>query len=223
MKVFGMSFIKITFLSSLTSFHLYFKNILLHFACLIISFSYHLFDIFCLIGPIIFIYIVQNFFFSNKLFSVYKIYQIANTRPLLQATQRVLLRNIFEHNKFVVTKHSSSGSNFLLASTSAITQDKLDKWRKEFYSCPKNILAQNVCSRFDPMDVCLSRQQLECTNHVFTYKVRMIIYNKNHLMILMYFYLGGNGRQTSDKPKKLRQMLVICSLELHTFAFYERA
>ncbi|KAI8127898.1 Bleomycin hydrolase [Lucilia cuprina] len=84
-------------------------------------------------------------------------------RSLLQANQRIL-RNIFEHNKH------SSGSNFLLASTSAITQDKLDKWRKEFYSEPKNILAQNVCSRFDPWDVCLSRQQLETTNHVFTYK-----------------------------------------------------
>ncbi|XP_065362716.1 bleomycin hydrolase [Calliphora vicina] len=60
-----------------------------------------------------------------------------------------------------------------MSSTSAITQDKLDKWRKVFYSEPKNILAQNVCSRFDPWDVCLSRQQLETTNHVFTYKVEM--------------------------------------------------
>ncbi|TMW51883.1 hypothetical protein DOY81_003050 [Sarcophaga bullata] len=95
---------------------------------------------------------------------VLKLYPITNRRPLLRTTRRIL-RNILEPS------YHSIGSNFLLASTSAITQDKLDKWRKEFYSEPKNILAQNVCSRFDPLDVCLSRKQLETTNHIFTYKV----------------------------------------------------
>lgn len=56
----------------------------------------------------------------------------------------------------------------------AITPQKLDKWRKDFYSEPKNILAQNVCSRVDPFDVCLSRKSLENTNHIFTYKVKQI-------------------------------------------------
>ncbi|XP_037937785.1 bleomycin hydrolase-like isoform X2 [Teleopsis dalmanni] len=54
---------------------------------------------------------------------------------------------------------------------SVITPQKLDKWRKDFYEEPKNILAQNVCSRVDPFDVCLSRKKLEQTNHVFNYKV----------------------------------------------------
>lgn len=56
-------------------------------------------------------------------------------------------------------------------SQSAITQDLLNKWRENFYSEPKNLLAQNVCSRVDPFDVCLSRKTLETTNHVFNFKV----------------------------------------------------
>ena len=59
------------------------------------------------------------------------------------------------------------------SSPSVITTDKLTKWRKDFYSNPKNILAQNVCSRVDPFDVCLSRKSLENAHHVFQYKVEM--------------------------------------------------
>ncbi|XP_017852552.1 bleomycin hydrolase isoform X2 [Drosophila busckii] len=55
--------------------------------------------------------------------------------------------------------------------SSAITTELLGKWRENFYSQPKNLLAQNVCSRVDPFDVCLSRKALETTNHVFNYKV----------------------------------------------------
>lgn len=62
-------------------------------------------------------------------------------------------------------------ANTTTSNPNAITPQKLDKWRKDFYSEPKNILAQNVCSRVDPFDVCLSRKSLENTNHVFTYKV----------------------------------------------------
>lgn len=58
-----------------------------------------------------------------------------------------------------------------MTSSAVITTDKLAKWNKDFYSHPKNILAQNVCSRVDPFDVCLSRKSLENTNHVFQYKV----------------------------------------------------
>ncbi|XP_059607585.1 bleomycin hydrolase isoform X2 [Phlebotomus argentipes] len=44
-------------------------------------------------------------------------------------------------------------------------------WRDEFFKCPKNVLAQNICSRHDPFDVSLSRRALEDINHVFTHKV----------------------------------------------------
>lgn len=60
-----------------------------------------------------------------------------------------------------------------MSSTAVITPDKLAKWTKDFYSNPKNVLAQNVCSRGDPFDVCLSRKSLEKINHVFNYKVEM--------------------------------------------------
>jgi len=58
-----------------------------------------------------------------------------------------------------------------MSSPSAITKTKLDKWHKDFYNEPKNLLAQNVCSRVDPFDVCLSRKSLELANHVFQFKV----------------------------------------------------
>ncbi|KAJ8957929.1 hypothetical protein NQ318_001926 [Aromia moschata] len=35
----------------------------------------------------------------------------------------------------------------------------------------KNILAQNVCSRVDPFEVCLSRKTLEETQHIFNHKI----------------------------------------------------
>lgn len=52
-----------------------------------------------------------------------------------------------------------------------ISEQNVSKWKKDFYSCPKNVLAQNVCSRVDPMDVCISRNGIQNTQHVFTYKV----------------------------------------------------
>lgn len=94
----------------------------------------------------------------------------------------------------------SSGSNFLLASTSAITQDKLDKWRQDFYSEPKNILAQNVCSRFDPFDVCLSRQSLVTTTHVFTHKVRLFAHIKRFLFGNLFAYFLTLQIETEGKP-----------------------
>lgn len=52
-----------------------------------------------------------------------------------------------------------------------LTTEKLQEWNKKFYSNAKNVLAQNVCSRVDPFEVCLSRKSLEQTNHIFKYKV----------------------------------------------------
>ncbi|KRT81702.1 Peptidase, partial [Oryctes borbonicus] len=52
-----------------------------------------------------------------------------------------------------------------------ILKELVEKLRTHFYEDKKNILAQNICSRSDPFDVCLSRKQLEETQHVFNYKV----------------------------------------------------
>ncbi|XP_067015155.2 bleomycin hydrolase isoform X2 [Anabrus simplex] len=59
--------------------------------------------------------------------------------------------------------------NFFL--TAALSPETLQKFRNSFYADPKNILAQNVCTRVDPLEVCLSRRHLEETQHVFTHKV----------------------------------------------------
>lgn len=52
-----------------------------------------------------------------------------------------------------------------------LTEENFAKWKREFYENDRNVLAQNVCSRADPMDICLSRKSLENTNHVFAHKV----------------------------------------------------
>lgn len=53
----------------------------------------------------------------------------------------------------------------------ALTKEILDKYRSTFYQDSKNILAQNVCSRIDPFDVCLVRKQVEQPLHIFQHKV----------------------------------------------------
>jgi bleomycin hydrolase len=55
--------------------------------------------------------------------------------------------------------------------TAALGPETLQKFRNDFYADSKNILAQNICTRVDPLDVCLSRKHLEETQHVFTHKV----------------------------------------------------
>lgn len=52
-----------------------------------------------------------------------------------------------------------------------ITLEKLNSWTADFKACPKNVLAQNVCTKIDPFEACLSRERLQVTNHVFEFKV----------------------------------------------------
>uniref|UniRef100_A0A182JQJ1 Bleomycin hydrolase n=1 Tax=Anopheles christyi TaxID=43041 RepID=A0A182JQJ1_9DIPT len=56
-------------------------------------------------------------------------------------------------------------------SKAPLNEEFFQKCRTDFYDCPKNVLAQNVCTRIDPFDACLSRKSLENTQHVFTYKI----------------------------------------------------
>lgn len=115
---------------------------------------------------------------------------------------RSLLTNVFvkEPPSSSTMSMNSKGTHFLLASTSAITQEKLDKWRQDFYSEPKNVLAQNVCSRFDPFDVCLSRKCLETTNHVFTHKVSRPLTTSCHLSIETNCFLFEMQVEMEGKP-----------------------
>ncbi|XP_055547023.1 bleomycin hydrolase [Wyeomyia smithii] len=55
--------------------------------------------------------------------------------------------------------------------TAPLSEEFFQKCRTDFYECPKNVLAQNVCTRIDPFEACMSRRALENTQHVFTYKI----------------------------------------------------
>ncbi|KAL1453681.1 hypothetical protein WDU94_010001 [Cyamophila willieti] len=54
-----------------------------------------------------------------------------------------------------------------------LTEEVLEKFRSEFFSCPKNVVAQNACSKLDVLDVCTSRQRVQNVSHNFTHKVEM--------------------------------------------------
>ncbi|GLV38480.1 uncharacterized protein CBL_12969 [Carabus blaptoides fortunei] len=54
---------------------------------------------------------------------------------------------------------------------SSLSKETLQKFRNAFYADKKNVLAQNVCTRTDPFEVCLSRKYLESNQHIFTHKV----------------------------------------------------
>lgn len=53
----------------------------------------------------------------------------------------------------------------------ALNEEILTEFRTKFYASEKNLFAQNVCSRIDPFDACLSRKSLEEAHHVYEYKV----------------------------------------------------
>ncbi|XP_066596077.1 bleomycin hydrolase [Prorops nasuta] len=55
----------------------------------------------------------------------------------------------------------------------ALTEITLTKFRNEFYSESRNVLAQNVCTRTNPIDACTSRQLIQETQNVFTHKIEL--------------------------------------------------
>lgn len=55
-----------------------------------------------------------------------------------------------------------------------LSKEVLQKLRSAFYGEKRNVLAQNVCSRIDPWDVCLSRKKIEEIDHVFNHKIEEV-------------------------------------------------
>ncbi|KAJ8682926.1 hypothetical protein QAD02_018718 [Eretmocerus hayati] len=53
----------------------------------------------------------------------------------------------------------------------SLTKELLNQIRGKFYADPRNIQAQNVCAKVDPLEACLSRKTVESTNHVFQHKI----------------------------------------------------
>jgi len=52
-----------------------------------------------------------------------------------------------------------------------LDEDDLDNLRENFFKVPQNVLAQNVCTRCDPLEACISAQRLLLASHCFTHKV----------------------------------------------------
>jgi len=57
-----------------------------------------------------------------------------------------------------------------MAKSGALTADVIDEFRSAFESDPKYRLSQNVVTKHDPLDSCLTRRALETSNHVYTHK-----------------------------------------------------
>ncbi|XP_059048200.1 bleomycin hydrolase isoform X2 [Achroia grisella] len=56
-------------------------------------------------------------------------------------------------------------------SSKPLSLDTLNKFRSDFYADPKNELAQNVCTRFDPFEVAISKKRVDSSLHYYNIKV----------------------------------------------------
>lgn len=80
--------------------------------------------------------------------------------------------------------------SFLETFADVLTKEIIEKYRNSFYQEEKNVLAQNVCSRVDPFDVCLVRKHAEKPIHVFQHKVCLLL-NMNHICFCLHFLLSS--------------------------------
>jgi len=53
----------------------------------------------------------------------------------------------------------------------SISGEFMERLRAEFVADPKNVLAQNICTKYDPNEAAIGRRALEEINHVIQYKV----------------------------------------------------
>ncbi|XP_015608755.1 bleomycin hydrolase [Cephus cinctus] len=59
----------------------------------------------------------------------------------------------------------------MMVTSGVLSPEVLRELCSKFYADSRNVLAQNVCTKVDPLDACLSRKTLENTQHAFTHKV----------------------------------------------------
>lgn len=67
-----------------------------------------------------------------------------------------------------------------------MTQNLLAKLEQMFYSNPSNVLAQNICTQYDPFQIALSRQRLQDQyyhSNFFTKEVIKILCDKYSIII----------------------------------------
>lgn len=55
--------------------------------------------------------------------------------------------------------------------TGELTAEIMDGFKQDFFSSDQNRLAQNVCTRSDPLEACLTRRSLETNVHIYNSKV----------------------------------------------------
>lgn len=55
--------------------------------------------------------------------------------------------------------------------SAVLTPEVLSQFHDKFYADSRNIQAQNVCTKTNPIEACISRKVLEETQHVFTHKI----------------------------------------------------
>ncbi|XP_012286411.1 bleomycin hydrolase isoform X2 [Orussus abietinus] len=59
----------------------------------------------------------------------------------------------------------------MVAAAGILTPEVLNEFRTKFYADSRNVLAQNVCTKNDPLEACISRKVLETSYHAFNYKI----------------------------------------------------
>ena len=59
-----------------------------------------------------------------------------------------------------------------MAEEVGVSSSQLSRLKTTFRCDTKNLLMQNICSRYDPLDISVDKKALERTNHVYTHKVR---------------------------------------------------
>ncbi|KAK7604711.1 hypothetical protein V9T40_005897 [Parthenolecanium corni] len=52
-----------------------------------------------------------------------------------------------------------------------LSEETIEKLKATFYDDPKNVLAQNACTRVEPLEICTSRCRVQETQHVFSHKI----------------------------------------------------
>ena len=70
-----------------------------------------------------------------------------------------------------ITDLQSSQKFTKMESNEGVPNEVLAKLKSDFVSEKKNLLAQNVCTKFDTLEVTFSRRVAQASNHVYNCKV----------------------------------------------------
>ena len=95
----------------------------------------------------------------------------ASSPPPPPLTSRVRNRQVL----LLTTRNALWYKYFKMEEKAGLSSSQLCRMKTSFRCDTKNLLIQNICSRYDPLDVSLDKKVLERTNHVYTHKVYSFI------------------------------------------------